>query len=105
MEDYFDAQASTTCSALIFLRNESAETCSVQYAAFISKDTLIPSFSCHSVSLYNKCLIGLHHKRDLVHVLDVVSFLPWDHGTHRHYENTPIQVYRKFHLQKLNIFR
>ena len=22
-----------------------------------------------------------------------------------HYENTPIQIYRKFHLQKLNIFR
>ena len=22
-----------------------------------------------------------------------------------HYENTPIQVYRKFHLQKQNIFR
>ena len=22
-----------------------------------------------------------------------------------HYENTPIQVYRKFHLQKLKIFR
>ena len=22
-----------------------------------------------------------------------------------HYENTPIQIYRKFHLQKLKIFR
>ena len=22
-----------------------------------------------------------------------------------HYENTPIQIYRKFHLQKPNIFR
>ena len=22
-----------------------------------------------------------------------------------HYENTPIQIYRKFHLQKLNIFQ
>ena len=25
--------------------------------------------------------------------------------TSLHYENTPIQIYRKFHLQKLNIFR
>ena len=25
--------------------------------------------------------------------------------THFHYENTPIQIYRKFHLQKLKIFR
>ena len=24
---------------------------------------------------------------------------------HYHYENTPIQIYRKFHLQKLKIFR
>ena len=23
----------------------------------------------------------------------------------KHYENTPIQIYRKFHLQKLKIFR
>ena len=26
-------------------------------------------------------------------------------GTVLHYENTPIQIYRKFHLQKLKIFR
>ena len=25
--------------------------------------------------------------------------------TSSHYENTPIQIYRKFHLQKLKIFR
>ena len=25
--------------------------------------------------------------------------------TREHYENTPIQIYRKFHLQKLKIFR
>ena len=24
---------------------------------------------------------------------------------HKHYENTPIQMYRKFHIQKLKIFR
>ena len=24
---------------------------------------------------------------------------------YHHYENTPIQIYRKFHLQKLKIFR
>ena len=27
------------------------------------------------------------------------------HGYTWHYENTPIQIYRKFHLQKLKIFR
>ena len=26
-------------------------------------------------------------------------------SSEKHYENTPIQVYRKFHLQKLKIFR
>ena len=26
-------------------------------------------------------------------------------GCAYHYENTPIQIYRKFHLQKLKIFR
>ena len=26
-------------------------------------------------------------------------------NTKNHYENTPIQIYRKFHLQKLKIFR
>ena len=32
----------------------------------------------------------------------------WDqfcHWQESHYENTPIQIYRKFHLQKLKIFR
>ena len=28
---------------------------------------------------------------------------PWVFSLH--YENTPIQIYRKFHLQKLKIFR
>ena len=26
-------------------------------------------------------------------------------GSSTHYENTPIQIYRKFHFQKLKIFR
>ena len=27
------------------------------------------------------------------------------HKALRHYENTPIQIYRKFHLEKMKIFR
>ena len=31
--------------------------------------------------------------------------MKWGLPTKSHYENTPIQIYRKFHLQKLKIFR
>ena len=33
------------------------------------------------------------------------SFLSSGKVSARHYENMPIQIYRKFHLQKLKIFR
>ena len=37
--------------------------------------------------------------------LDLLSsHIPQRH-LYSHYENTPIQIYRKFHLQKLKIFR
>ena len=34
----------------------------------------------------------------------VAEYVPSE-KLHIHYENTPIQIYRKFHLQKLKIFR
>ena len=39
-----------------------------------------------------------HYKHDHV-TTDIDSQAP------PHYENTPIQIYRKFHLQKLKLFR
>ena len=33
----------------------------------------------------------------------VMTILTWNKN--KHYENTPIQIHRKFHLQKLKIFR
>ena len=44
---------------------------------------------------------------------DTISFIPAltlsslckNHFLNIHYENTPIQIYWKFHLQKLKIFR
>ena len=33
------------------------------------------------------------------------SFTMENSNSFLHYENTPIQIYRKFHLQKLKIFR
>ena len=40
--------------------------------------------------------------RDSLYIKYIEIFV-W--GCSKHYENTPIQIYRKFHLQKLKIFR
>ena len=36
----------------------------------------------------------------IIIIIVAYKVIPW-----HHYENTPIQIYRKFHLQKLKIFR
>ena len=45
--------------------------------------------------------------RQLFSILRKMSFWKHSRGAKlvKHYENMPIQIYRKFHLQKLKIFR
>ena len=38
-------------------------------------------------------------------VEEIVVLIFYNYAEKYHYENTPIQIYRKFHLQKLKIFR
>ena len=55
----------------------------------------------------------MHTHRRITHKLDINDFIfyvKFEGDSHvfvykNHYENTPIQIYRKFHLQKLNILR
>ena len=74
---------------------------------WVSLSVKVPSYkisgftSCCAHTYHHKCLCS-----PFIHSVvcnDSVSGLrrPWSD----HYENTPIQIYRKFHLQNLKIFR
>ena len=43
------------------------------------------------------------HMSFIQRLLNIDATAEWEHGVH--YENTLIQIYRKFHLQKLKISR
>ena len=59
----------------------------------------IGMFSWWNVSTESKCTDQALRMRRMS--LNFCTF----HMLEDHYENTPIQIYRKFHLQKLKIFR
>ena len=40
-----------------------------------------------------------------IHIIKTIKYSEVENLWRKHYENTPIQIYRKFHLKKLKIFR
>ena len=49
------------------------------------------------------CLLDPDRNCDHLFLKEGAGYFGFRHASH--YENTPIQIYRKFHLQKLKIFR
>ena len=67
-------------------------------------DTSVSSFFT-SFLLAGRSVIDIWIKRQRFEMPKQISAIGVAGKNSKHYENTPIQIYRKFHLQKLKIFR
>ena len=57
------------------------------------------------LNIYENCTLGNQKSRYYREVVVADDRSLRFHCIQYHYENTPIQIYRKFHLQKLKTFR